>query len=540
MRSKGDISNSIPGRTRSAPRRRSGRVTSGRAVLAAALVGSALSLLPTGVGAETAVLRLIGTYTTGLASGDGAATSGEVAAMAGDRLYVSNATDASVDIVDVSDPSNPVRRRRVDLSEYGNEVTSVAAGSGLVAAAVDRGAEPGRLVLFSPGGSNLRSLPVGAGPDMVTFTPDGRRVLVANEGEPTGYGRPGDVDPLGSISVVDLHPRSRPRIHTIDFRAFDPGGARAHELAPGVRIYGSPLPSLDLEPEYITVSADSREAWVSLQENNAIAVLDLADLSIDRIDPLGWKDHTLASNGFDGSDQDGAIAIQPWANVRGMYQPDGIAAFAVNGRSFVLSANEGDAREYDGLVEAARLRTVTTDASFGSARANNRIGRLNVTTRVPASVAPQSVAYAFGGRSFSVWDGTDGALVYDSGDLLERTTATALPGRFNASNSSNSFDNRSDDKGPEPEAAAVGVVDGITYGFIGLERIGGIVVVDLSDPSSPAIVQYLNNRTFDTAAIGPDSGPEVIQTVPASGSPTGRTLVTVANEISGTVSIYTT
>jgi hypothetical protein len=511
-------------------------ITAAVSVLAAATIMAA----PVSAAPDTPVLQLVGTYTTGLASGDGNTTSGEVAAMAGDRLYVSNATDVSVDVVDVSNPAQPVRLKRVDLAGFGDEVTSVAVGPGLVAAAVDRGAGPGRLVFFTPGGSNLRAVTVGAGPDMVTFTPDGRRVLVANEGEPTGYGRPDDVDPPGSVSVVELLPRSRLTVHTIGFDAFDPGGARADDLDPIVRVYGSALPLLDLEPEYLTVATDSRTAWVSLQENNAIAVLDLDTLDVTRIDPLGWKDHSVAGNGIDASDQDGGIHIQPWADVRGMYQPDALAVFDIDGRPFVLSANEGDAREYDGLVEAARLRSVTTDASFGPARANNQIGRLNVTTSPPASAAPQSTVYGFGARSFSVWDGTNGTLTYDSGDLLEQTVAAALPGRFNANNTSNTFDNRSDDKGPEPEAAATAVINGTTYGFIGLERVGGIVVIDLDDPAAPTIVEYLNNRAFDAAGAGPDSGPEVIDVVDAGDSPTQRTLVIVANEITGTVSIYTT
>jgi hypothetical protein len=510
------------------------------AAAAAAAMAAATMLVAPADAAPSPVLQLLGTYTTGLASGDGDTTSGEVAAMSGGRLYVSNASDVSVDIVDVSDPAAPKLLKRVDLSSFGDEVTSVAVGNGLVAAAVDRGMNPGRLVLFSPGGSNFRTVEVGVGPDMITFTPDGRRILVANEGEPSGYGRSTDVDPPGSVSVVELIPRSRLTVRTIGFTAFDPGGPRASELSPQVRIFGSPLPSLDLEPEYITVAPDSRTAWVSLQENNAIAVLDLARLDVVRIDPLGFKDHSLPGNGFDGSDQDGGIVIKPWPNVFGMYQPDAIAAFEVGGRRYVLSANEGDAREYTGLVENARLRSVTTDASFGPARANNQIGRLNVTTRTPGTASGQTVAYAFGARSFSVWDGATGALMADSGDQLEQLIAARLPGSFNANNTSNGPDSRSDDKGPEPEAAAVAVVDGRTLGFVGLERVGGVVVVDLDDPSAPEIIDYVNNRDFTGTAIGPDSGAEVIDIVEAGDSPTGRVLVVVANETTGTVSIFTT
>ena len=277
---------------------------------------------------------------------------------------------------------------------------------------------------------------------------------------------------------------------------------------------------------------------MSLQENNAIAVLDLHTLTVTRINALGYKDHSVAGNGLDASDQDGGIVINAWANVFGMYQPDALAAFHVGGNDYVLSANEGDAREYAGLVEAARLRSTTTDASFGPSRANNQAGRLNVTTFAPGTVSDQTTVYAFGARSFSVWDGANGALVYDSGDALEHRTATALPANFNSNNTANNFDNRSDDKGPEPEAATIGVINERTYGFIGFERIGGFIVVDLSNPAAPEIVQYLNNRDFLQSPVGPDSGPEVIDFVPAGRSPIGRPLVVVANEITGTVSIY--
>jgi hypothetical protein len=371
---------------------------------------------------------------------------------------------------------------------------------------------------------------------MVTFTPDGKRILVANEGEPSGY-ESGDTDPPGSISVVDVQGNML-TVNTIDFTAFDPGGAKA-PLPAGVRIFGSPLPSLDLEPEYIAVADDGQTAWVSLQENNAIAVLDLTTLTVTRIDALGYKNHSVAGSGLDASDQDGGININTWSNIFGMYQPDALAAFRIAGHNYVLSANEGDAREYDGLVEEARLRGTTTDASFGPARANNQAGRLNVTTEPPGSPSGQTQVYAFGARSFSVWDGTSGALVYDSGDDLEQLTSAALQGNFNSDNTANNFDNRSDNKGPEPEAATIGVINGRTYGFIGFERIGGFIVVDLSDPTSPDILQYLNNRDFTTSSvIGPDSGPEVIDFVPATESPNGRNLVVVANEITGTVSIY--
>jgi hypothetical protein len=479
------------------------------------------------------------TYTTGLADIDEGLTSGEVAAMDGNRLFVTNTTDVSLDIVDVSDPAAPSFVDRIDLSAHGDTVTSVDAKYGMVAVAVEAGANPGKLVILDRRGNVLHDITVGAGPDMVTFAPIGLRVLVADEGEPTGYATSADVDPKGSITVVDLLPFFGPIVHTIDFTAFDPGQPRAGELPAGVRVFGSALPSLDLEPEYIATDELGLKAYVSLQENNAIAVIDLLRLRVERIAALGFKDYSLPGKGIDASDQDGGINITTRPNIKGMYQPDGIATFRVDGRLLVLSANEGDAREYDGLVEAARLRSQTTDASFGPARANNVSGRLNITTKPPASAFPQATVYGFGARSFSVWDARSGSLVKDSGDLLEQFTATALPANFNSNNDENTFDNRSDDKGPEPEAVAVGTVKGRTYGFIGMERVGGVLVVDLSNPDDPQVTQYLQNRSFATAAVGQDSGPEVIQFVDAPKSPSRKPLLVVSNEVTGTVSIYT-
>lgn len=505
---------------------------------AALAVNSVTPSVVAGAEGGPGAFGLVGSYDTGLA-GQGN-TAAEVVAVKGDRMYVSNATATAVDIVDISDPSTPARLKRVDLSGFGAEVTGVAAGDGVVAAAVDRGTAPGVVVFFSPGGSNLRQVIVGAGPDMVTFTPDGDRLLVANEGEPSGYG-PGTTDPPGSVSVIELQPRGRIAAHTIGFDDFDPGRSRSGELPAGVRIFGSSLPSLDLEPEYLTVSADGATAWVSLQENNAIARLDLESLTVETIFDLGFADHSAAGSGLDASDRDGVTNIRPWPNVRGMYQPDAIASFTVAGRTLLLTANEGDARDYPGLAEEGRVRAVTTDASFGAAlRDNAALGRLTVTIRSPASAAPQSTVYAFGSRSFSVRDAATGALVADSGDDLERLVATILPGAFNANNDSNTADDRSDNKGPEPEAAATGAVGGRTYGFVGLERVGGVVVVDLTDPSAPAIIDYLVNRDFTRLPPGPDSGPEVIDFVDAAESPTGHPLIAVANEISGTVSLWST
>jgi hypothetical protein len=255
-------------------------------------------------------------------------------------------------------------------------------------------------------------------------------------------------------------------------------------------------------------------------------------------------------NGLDASDADNAINIRQWP-VKGVYMPDAIASYRVGGKTYLVTANEGDAREYrangvDFLNEAARVSSVTLDPTAfpnpAPLRAGGSLGRLNITTtmgRDPTTGAFKEL-FAFGGRSFSIWS-EDGTRVFDSGDELEWLTALAYPARFNASNTSNSFDNRSDDKGPEPEGVALGKAFGREYAFIGLERIGGIVVFDISDPRNPVPVTYSNPRNFSAAPSTPaagDLGPEGLIFIKAEDSPNGKPLVVVGNEISGSTTIY--
>jgi 2',3'-cyclic-nucleotide 2'-phosphodiesterase / 3'-nucleotidase / 5'-nucleotidase len=234
-----------------------------------------------------------------------------------------------------------------------------------------------------------------------------------------------------------------------------------------------------------------------------------------------------------------------------MYLPDAIASYRVGGKTFLITANEGDAREYDAFEEAARIgddeKVILDPEVFpnGAVLKNDaNLGRLNITMTMGRDEAtgPYTELFAFGGRSFSIWD-SKGKLAYDSGDLLERVTAKEFPKNFNASNTSNDFDNRSDDKGPEPEGVVIGKVFGKPYAFVGLERIGGVMVFDVGDPSNPRFVQYVNNRNFNADPEGGnplarDLGPEGLLFISHSDSPNGRPLLVVGNEISGTTTIY--
>lgn len=270
-------------------------------------------------------------------------------------------------------------------------------------------------------------------------------------------------------------------------------------------------------------------------------------------DPIQLGIIDVRLNGIDASDSDTKINIRQWP-VKGIYMPDGIASYRVGSHTFLITANEGDAREYadpatgfsfNEVVRVGSSSVVLDPVLFPNAgvlKNSANLGRLNITNtkgKNPATGFYEEL-YAFGTRSFSIWT-PDGDLVFDSGDDLEQATAIAYPANFNASNSANTFDNRSDDKGPEPEGVVVGKAFGDTYAFIGLERIGGVAVYDVSNPHCPKFVQYVNNRNFSAAVTTPeagDLGPEGLVFIRAEDSPNGKPLLVTGNEISGTTTLY--
>lgn len=496
-------------------------------------------------------LALLSTYRTGLYEQGGA----EITAYdpATKRLFFVNAGIAAITVLDLRDPANPQRIAEIPTT---SNVNSVAVSKGLVAAAVEGPSktDPGTALFFKSDFKaghpvSLSSVPVGSLPDMITFTPDGKTALVANEGEPNDEYT---IDPEGSISIIDLkhglrHLSAR-SVKTIGFTDFNVGGSRADELPDEVRIFG-PNASVaqDIEPEYIAVDAQGRYAYVTLQENNAVAVIDIQRAKVSRILALGFKDHSKCGQGLDASDRDGGVHIDMWP-VNGMYLPDAIATFSRHGRTYFATANEGDTRDWDGFSEEKRVKDLTLDSTAFPDRATLRtdaqLGRLKVTSTLGDADGDgkREALYSFGTRSFSIFNAY-GHLIFDSGDDFERITAELLPTGFNSDNAeNNSFDSRSDDKGPEPEAITIGEVGKHTYAFIGLERIGGIMVYDISRPRDSRFVQYLNARDFsgdaeqDTAG---EMGPESLVFVPAKQSPNGKNLVIAGSEISGSVAIYT-
>lgn len=522
------------------------------------LVGGVLTMAALGAGNQILIggppkaieLTSIGVYATDIY--DSAAVEISAFDPATARAFVTFGEAPRVDIVDLSDPKAPVRVDSIDLTPWGADAhaTSVAVDDGVLAVAIPQGEEdtaPGIVAFFTTDGVLIREVTVGALPDMVTFTPNGEYVLTANEGQPNdAY----TFDPEGSVSLIDLRGGvdsvSAADVTTIGFTEFNNA-----TLDPSIRIFG-PGASVaqDLEPEYIAVSHDSSTAWVTLQENNAIATIDLKSRRVTRLVGLGFKDHSVAGRGLDGSRDDKVAKIGTWP-VLGMYMPDAISTLRVANATYLVTANEGDQREYDGLnlagEEAVEIEDIALDpTAFPDATTLkdriNGIGRLKVTSfrGDTDNDGDYDKLYTFGARSFSIWS-TDGTRVFDSGDAFEQITKARYPNNFNASNSNNTLDNRSDDKGPEPEGVTVASLFGRTYIFVLLERIGGVMVYEAGDPAAPTFVQYINTRNLgaavNTAAAG-DLGPEAARVIPAESSPNGRPLLLVSNEVSGSLRVF--
>lgn len=551
--------------------------------------GGAVAPAPS-VPAQELNIKLIGRYTA-----PGGETAAEIVAYnkLNQKVYVINGAESSLDILNLADLKSRedasgiaeiTYEKRILLSDIGlasaeYDMTSVAVSPGgeYIALAVPGKytqdssitvAKKGLIVLLAADGSLLTSYEAGYLPDMVTFTPDGKKILAANEGEPTlNYLD----DPQGSVTVVDLTPGvdqaavTQVGFDQLDADAFD---ANVRFFPKGQAALSAEDRARDLEPEYIAVDEDSTYAYVTLQENNAIAKLNLTTLAFEHVYALGFKDYSLPENKMDVSDKDGRINIANWP-VLAMYQPDGMSLFEKNGKTYLITANEGDTRAYIDedsdpettyYDEEVRVKKIASQVQLdrskyqgyseeewnaldleGMLKDDEQLGRLTVSTSfyTVSGATYHDALYTFGGRSFSIWDTSNlgAGPVFDSGADFEEILSLLYPDYFNISNDNIEKDNRSDNKGPEPEDAEVGVIGGQTYAFIGLERMGGIMVYNITNPAQPSFVTYYTSRDFSEDIAG-DVGPEGLQFIPAYYSPTGKALLLAGNEVSGTVSVY--
>jgi 3-phytase len=378
--------------------------------------------------------------------------------------------------------------------------------------------------------AKLADVTVGANPDAVIYTPDGSRLLVANEAEPSSYLIGASGDPVGSVSIINTTTYG---LQTAGFESFNNQAAALK--ASGVRLTGlNATVAQDLEPEYIAVSADGTKAYATLQEANSVAIIDIASATVTGIKALGLKDHSLPGNGLDVSDRDGsgnAVLngnIQNW-NVKGMYMPDGIANFTNNGKQFYVTANEGDSRaDWPGGNDEVRVGGAVIDSALNATLIaahgadwqtnNDKLNRLTVSTSGDTDGdGDLDQLQVFGARSFSILD-ENGNRVFDSGDQLEQIIKASYPSLWD--------DTRSDNKGPEPEGAVIGKVNGRDLLFLGLERSNATMVWDLTNLNDVKFLDML----FTTGDVGPE-GLSFFTNNDGS-------FLAVSSEISETTSLY--
>ena len=448
-----------------------------------------------------------------------------------DRYFVTNGAEDRIDVF----ATGGLIVGSIDLTglpNYGG-VNSVAAKNGVVAVAVEGAPvfgvpQKGAIAIFDAATLEpLNYVPAGYLPDMVTFSPDGSEIYVANEGEPYGaFDAPGSVSLIAFPSGFDGFAQAQ----EVFFSGFD--GQEDALRAAGVRIFPGKTPGVDFEPEYIAVDSDTGDLFVTLQEANTVARIDRATLEVTLL-PQGTTDHSQPGFGLDASDRDGTIDIANWP-VNGLRMADAVAAYEIGGQTYYFTANEGDDRGENVRIGGRTLDpTVFPDAA--ALKQNANLGRLAVSS-IDGDTdgdGDHDALFSYGSRSFTIYDET-GAVVWDSGEQFETIIAGIAPERFNSDEPGDpdEAENRSDAKGPEPEAIAVGEVDGTVVAVIGLERDSGLMVFDVTDPTAPVFLEYI-----DGFAVG-DVGPEVIAFIPAADSPTGNARIAVSYEISGTTSVY--
>ncbi|OHO94202.1 hypothetical protein HMPREF2563_07700 [Staphylococcus sp. HMSC057G10] len=472
--------------------------------------------------------------------------------------YSVNGDKEALDIIDVKHPGkdgaiNLVKR--IYLQDNGIEagdLTSVTVHpSGdyvaVSAPAVDK-TKPGHVVFYGSNGDYINNVTVGSLPDMVTFSKDSKYLLVANEGEPSDdY----TVNPPGSVSVIDVTGGpANVTVNNVRTAMF------TKEHQEGIRALGPNAEDayLNIEPEYIAVDSQSKYAYVTLQEVSAIAKVDIAKGQIVQVKGLPYKDHSLAQNAMDVSDEDGKSELRR-APVLGLLQPDGIDTYDYNGETYLLIANEGDSQDYEGYSEEKRVKKLKDDIQLdaryyqGYTQAelddmvknglfdDEQLGRLKVTTSHAFKDADgkYNALVSYGGRSFSILRASDLEMIYDSGSDIEQRVLDLLPERFNANYEAADdikVDDRSDDKGPEAENVVVGKVDSHSYAFVGLERVGGIMIYDITNPNEPYFVKYLYDPD------NKDISPEGITFESAEESTNGKPMLIASFELSGTTSAW--
>ena len=519
--------------------------------------------------ADEATMKI--TEISSIASGDGEGSAEIATYHAGSkRIFATNGVKNTIDIFDISDVANPKKVGTLDLSPYGNDVTSVAAGKDVVVAVVHvsekfsaTGAPTtsnGKIVVFDTTGKVLSSPDVlGVLPDSVTFAPNGTTALVAIEGQPvcakddpaTAAKEDADYtkasDPVGGVTVVDLSNPAAPVLEFAGFDQFTVSEMRAKGIAVSSVINNV---SKDFEPEFVT-AIDNDYAYVTIQEANAIGRLNIQTATFESITRAFESKHSKVAR--DTSDRDSGAGPRTYANVVGASQPDAIAGFKMGSGYYFLTANEGDAREYTCLDDDLRAsalkvdprrfpdwKTLSGSAALGRAKVNPTMGDKDGDGDI-------DTIHLRGSNSMTMY--RNGLAIWDSGDLLDQIQIAAFGvANINGSHSRSSDkstvnyvgQDRSDDKGSEPEGVAVGMVGDRRIAVLGLERMTALAVFDITQPRSPVFIEWL--QMLPTKATPAKDvkhwSPEGIVFVAADKSPSGKALIITSYELSGSLSIH--
>ncbi len=454
------------------------------------------------------------------------------------KMFTTNGADNTLDITPMNEDGTLGTTTQVDLSTYGAGVQSVAVANGKVAVAVgssDKVTTKGKVVVFDVEGNLISQTTVGYLPDMVTFSEDGAKVIVANEGEPDASSGT-YVDVAGTVGIVTL---ADANVEDNDTGYAEVGFenatlSNAEDETP-VRLGGTPSDdkALDLEPEYITVSGTY--AYVTLQENNAVAKIDISTSTpvVIAVKSLGSKDYEN-ENTID-IEEEGFALMKNYKGLKGLYMPDSIASYKVDGKTYLVTANEGDGREYldssdnDVFVDEAKIKKLDLDSVISASYSDENDLKVITDMGDTDLDGDYDKLYAFGARSFTIWD-DEANLVWDSGDALSKITSKMMPNLFNQDDGD--IDGRSGNKGVEPEAITVGKIGTQTYAFVGLERQNAIVVYDITIPADAKFVKFINTQKDG------DISPEGMKFIKADNSPTGNALLLVAFEMSGSTAVY--
>ena len=523
--------------------------------------------LPALANGATVKITEISSITSG--DGEGSAEIGTFHA-ASKRIFATNGVKNTIDIFDISDVANPKKVGSVSLSPYGNDVTSVAAGRDVVVAVVNVADKfsatgvptttNGKIVVFDTNGKVLSSPDVlGVLPDSVSFAPDGTTALVAIEGQPvcakddpataakedTDYSKASD--PVGGVTVVDL---SNPAAPVLRFAGFDQFTVAAMK-AKGIAV--SPVVnnvSKDFEPEFVS-AVDNTYAFVTIQEANAIGKLNIRTATFESVTRA--FESKLESVARDTSDRDAGAGPRNYKRVVGASQPDAIAAFKSGAGQYYVTANEGDAREYTCLNDDLRASALKVDPrrfpDWKAWSANAALGRakVNPTNGDLDGDGDIDNIHLRGTNSMTIY--RSGSVFWDSGELLDQIQTQAFGvANINGSHSLSSDkstmnyvgQDRSDDKGSEPEGVAVGMVGDRRIAVLGLERMTALVVFDITEPRKPIFqewIQMLPTKATPAKDVKHWS-PEGIVFVPAENSPSGKALIITSYELSGSLSIH--